>query len=105
MIRKLENMSYQENSDPNDFFADLLNSFKRGAEKELGFLKHPLQNSQSVDGSVPSIRTYGLNMNALKCCVQAFFDCILYYTKVVGPCTNERTIEPNNRNAIFLQVN
>ena len=105
MIRKLKNMSDQEIIDGNDFFTNLFNSFRRGAEKELGFLKHPLQNSQSVDGSVQNIRTYGLNMNALKCCVQAFFDCTLYYTKVMGTCTDEGTIEPNNRNAIFLQVN
>ena len=105
MLRKLKNMSDQESIDANEILTNLLNSFRRGAEKELGFLRHPLQNNQCVDGSVPSIRAYGLNMNALKCCVQAFFDCTLYYIKVMGPCTNEGTIEPNNRNAIFLQVN
>ena len=102
---KQEQMHSKNRIDTDDFFKGLLNSFRKGAEKELGFLRSPSKNNPGHIGSGASIRRYGVHNNAIKSCVQTYFECILYYSQVTGRCVEEASIEHNNENSIFRQVN
>ena len=104
IIQKLKDMSSQESNDVINFFKNLLNSLKTGAEKEIGFGRKYFQSSPSDNGTGPSVRTYGVNINALKSCVQTFFDCTLYYSQVVGQYHNQESSDPINKKEIFQEV-
>ena len=68
----------------NDFYNKLLASFRKGAEKELGFLKQPTKSkSPNVHGST-SYGRFGLHSNTgLKYCIKAYFECVIYGLKNV----------------------
>ena len=104
-IQRQDQISSTNRIDTDDFFKTLLHSFRKGAEKELGFLKHSSETNSNQNSSSASIKRYGVHANVLKSCVQTYFECIFYYSRVTGKSVEDVSIEPTDENAIFRQVN
>ena len=101
LIQKLKTTTEYNSIEANEFFKKLFESFRKGAEKELGFQR---QSSTNKDSSGSSLRPYGINMNALKSCIQTYFDCTLYYSQVARRDSTEEVKESVDENVIFRQV-
>ena len=82
-----ENSSEDETWNVNNFYNKFFTSFRKGAEKELGFLR---QSTKTESSHAPRNANYGRfgvpANNILKCCVNAYFECVVY--GVLQVCSN-----------------
>ena len=82
-----ENCSEDETWNVNNFYKKFFTSFRKGAEKELGFLR---QSTKTEPSHTPRNANYGRfgvpANNVLKCCVNAYFECVIY--GVLQVCSN-----------------
>ena len=74
-----EDCSQDEKLKVNDFYSKFLTSYRKGAEKELGFLRQSTKNETSHTSSNANYGRYGIQANSiLKSCTKAYFECVIY---------------------------
>ena len=74
-----EGLSVAEEQQVISFYNNFFASFRKGAEKELGFLRQKTSAGNSNPPRNVNYGKHGVHANStLKSCINAYFECILY---------------------------